>query len=751
MNRFSCFIICNRVYVIVIELIITLIFGWFLKDIKINPDVTTYLPESDPVVKRFEYIGKQYAGSSMAMIILESNNVFDRQIIKNIGFMTEKLKIVEGVEYVTSLTNILDIKKTAEGLEISRLLNENELPESDYELQKIRNYTLAKDLYRNKIVSADGKSTLIICRLREDRDNTKVVNEIRSVCTGENIKGKLYFTGTPFQMVDIMDYIVHDLWLLTPLIIILIAITLWISFRSMRGVLLPVLSVGMGIIWTMGLMSIFKIKLTPMSDALPVVLFSVGAAYGIHVINKFNEKVRSSEIRKEQSVKALSEIGVAVFLAGITTFFGFLSFVIGSYLNIVAQFGIFSSLGVIFILFISLTFIPAVLSYLKPINQIDSKPHPGKERFQVLDNLMSKLSKLVIRHSRMVLVVTVIIIVISISGFSRIPHEVDILSYFKDNTDIRLSANFMNKEYGGSLPVQILVKGDLKSPEVLKAMKNTGLFLDSLKDVNNPQSIADLIEQMNDAMDEGMKIPDSREKIANLWFLIEGEEIMKQLVNDDQTEGIIQATMLNVDSKRIKEIENAIDKHLAEINQANFRMEKTGMQSIYRNLDVSMFRNLIQSLVLSVLLIFICMLFMLRSFKLALMGMIPLAFTIFFIFGFMGFTGVPLNIATILIASITVGAGIDYSIHFVTAYKRLIKQDYSIENAIKETLATSGKAIVINVVTIILGFLVLLFANLIPLQQFGILIAVTMFCSGFGALTILPAVFYLTKTKFVKV
>lgn len=750
MRRFAFFIIRFRVFFIALTILITALLGFFIKDIKINPDITSYLPKDDSVVARFNYIGTQYSSSSMAILIVESDDVFTGESIEHINTITSIIKNVEGVDYVTSLTNVLDIKTGADSsIEISRLIDEYNLPKKPEELQKLKDYTLSNELYVGRLVSKDSKYATIVCRINQDFNKNEVASNIRSSLSALHYDKPILFEGIPFQLLNIFDYIKSDLLLLVPLIVILIAFTLAISFRSVRGVVLPLVSVGMGIIWTMGMMALCHVPLTPISDAIPVVLFAVGVAYSIHVVNKFNEKITDKERRKEQSVEALAEVGAPVFLAGVTTFMGFLSFIFGAYLWIIRDFGIFSSLGVLFILIISLTFTPAVLSFLKVPRHKTMDP-AKQSKHNILGWLMEKSALLTIKSRKAVLFVSLAIIIGSFVGIPLIKNKIDILNYFRESTSIRTTAKLMNAEFGGSLPIQILVKGDLEDPAVLKEVKKFQDYLNTCTNVHNAQSIADYIEQMSEVMGEGKKIPDSRDKISNLWFMIEGDEMLKQLVNTDRNEGIIQAYMTNSDTKVYHEVNNDIDDYISKVKTPGVKFEKSGMPAIYSNLDESLIMNLIQSMILSLILIFICMLLLVKSFKGALVGMIPLLFSMAFIFGFMGIVGIALDIATVLIASITVGAGIDYSIHFVTTYRKFTKQGYPIDQAITETLTTSGKAIVINVATIILGFLVLVFANLLPLQQFGILIAVTMFTSGFAAITLLPAAISQFKITFVK-
>ncbi|MCK9612145.1 MAG: MMPL family transporter [Bacteroidales bacterium] len=748
MRKFSTLVIKFRAFIIIAFTLLTAFMAYFLKDLKINPDITTYLPKSDSVVARFNYIGRNYSSSLMAIVIVEAEkDVFTKETLEHTSELTTSLKLVEGVDYVTSLTNVLDIKKTDDGFEISRLIEENNLPKSSEELKKIKEYTLGKKLYRGNLVSEDSKYTVIVCRVNQDVDKNSVARKIKESVLSKKFPEKYYFEGVPFQLMNIMDLVIKDLMLLTPLIVLLIAFTLFISFRTFRGILIPVLAVAMGVIWSMGLMSILHVELSPISDAIPVVLFSVGSAYGIHIYNRFKRVVRDKSLKKEQSASALREVGLAVLLAGLTTVMGFLSFVFNAYLNIIKEFGIFSALGVFFVLIISITFSPALLSYF-PVEKTHFQPlKAGK--FHFLERFLNKLSAFITFHPKKILISSLLLLLGMVAGIPLIKDKIDILNYFRPETDMRITASIMNKEFGGSLPIMVLVRGDIQNPLVLEKMKKIKIFLEQQPDIKNVSYVGDFIEEMNDCMGEGKKIPDSRDKVSNLMFLIEGDDMLRQMINNDKTEAVIQAYVRNVETKRYREIYSSLNKLIESLSTNEITFTQSGMPGIYSNFDDSLMNNLLQSLVLSLVLIFITMIFLLRSIKSAFVGIIPLLFTMVVIFGFMGYAGIALDICTILIASITVGAGIDYSIHFITEYKNHIIKGRSIKDAISNTILISGKSIVINIITVMLGFLVLIFANLLPLVNFGILVAITMCFSGIGAITILPAVITLFNLKLV--
>ncbi len=742
MKKFSDFVIKYRWILILFTLALTLIFGYSIKNLKINSDFVSYLPESDEAVKLSKYIGNKYGGNLTAIVAIESDDVFKYETLKKIYDLTEKLRYVDGVSYVMSLTNAIDIKGTDEGIEIGKLISE--VPSDEESLKNLKNYVLSKELYRN-LVSSDGRVTLIMCRLSEGVDKVKVAREIKKIVEAENLKEKVYYGGLPFQMIDMNELIIDDLKILTPLVGLVIIIILFLSFKNIIGVVVPFLGVALSVIWTFGTMAILKIPLTIISNTIPVILTAIGSAYGIHILNKFREDIDIVDV-KERSRIALSEVGLAVFLAGVTTIAGFLSFVSGSYLIMIKEFGIFTGVGVLYALLISLTFLPSILSLLRWAEKTD---RISKEKSDY--KLAFKITRLISKTRYAILILTLVALIVSVIGIFKISREVSILEYFKPETNVRATEEMLKKNFGGSLPLYILVKGDIQSPEVLEEMNRVEEFLKTMPDVHNPQSIVDVIEEMNYVMGEGRKIPDIREKVSNLMFLIEGEEIFSQLVSPDKDEALIQAMVTYESSAKISKIVKQIENYFASANNKGFvEFKQTGMPLIYKHLDDAIMKSQIQSLILALVFVFVIMVILLKSFRGGLVGIVPVSLTIAIVYGFMGYYGIPLDIATVLIASVSLGMGIDYSIHFMNRLKFELKESESLEGAIGKVLGTTGIAILINVLSVALGFVVLVFASVIPLQRFGIMILLTMFLSGGATLILMPAIILTFKPKFLE-
>jgi len=745
MERFSEKIIRLRWVIILLVIILTAFFGYYIKYLKINSDVLSSLPDSDPAALLYKNIGDEFGSNNIGMVVLETDNIFKADVIEHVKQITDSLKVTEGVSNVTSITSILDIKSTEEGLEIGKLVDEYNLPATKSQLDSLKNYVFSKDMYKGNIISEDGTATLIIFTLFQDVDNQTVAKNIKQKVGLMNLPETIYFGGVPMMLNGITDLIVSDLVWLIPISFFIIALVLLLSFRSLRGIIMPLLNTGIAIIWTMGLLVLMGYELTIISNVIPVVLLAVGSAYTIHVLNSVN--LNKSTDKKQSLIKALAYIIIPVTLAALTTAIGFVSFIFGAYLTMIKDFGLFTALGTVFALILSIFFVPAIIS-LFPGKKLKNEESTDNGKGVITQKILSPIVTLLFRHPKYILTTWVFVLLLSISGAFFIKISVNIIEYFKKDSETRVSENILQEKFGGSTPVFIVFEGDMQSPEVLKIMSETAQFMEEDAYIANTQSVADLVEQMNDAMGEGLKIPDDKAKIEQLWFLLDGQDVMSQLVSEDLQKGIIQTRYATTESKPIKEFIAKMDKFIKENSSENCRISLTGMTSVYMKINDSLINSQFSSLVIAILLVIVIVGLIVRSFIKGVWAAIPIIATIIILFGFMGVAGIHLDIATALVGSIVLGVGVDYSIHIITGFNYHMKESGNdLKMSIEKTILLSGKAVIINVFSVTAGFLVLIFSQLIPLQHFGILIAICMLGSGIGALTLLPVILILANRK----
>jgi predicted RND superfamily exporter protein len=736
--NFSKGIAAKKWLIIALVLIGTLFFGNEITSLKIDADIVRSLPDEDPDAKLLKKIGKNFGGNNMGVIILETDNIYQTSVLEHIQIITDTLANIDGITTVSSLTNIINIKGGDYGIEIGKLVDEYELPKSPKDFQLLRNNILNNEMYKGSIVSEDETSTLIIFSLDNDSDVTTVAKNVIQKTEALNLPEKLYYIGSPMLVTYISDLMRNDLTNLLPLAFLVIAFILFLSFRSISGVLLPLLIAVISIVWSLGSMAFLGIKMSMISNNIPIILLAIGSAYTIHVINRIN---KVSQSKKTDVIStALAFVLIPLILAALTTIIGFVSFIFGAYLSMIVDFGIFTALGTLFASLLSIFFVPSIL---EAVHYKSKKTIKQSENSFITNYFLKPINALLIKKPKTILVFWMVLIAISIVGMSSIKRSVDIQEYFKKDNPTRLAENIMIEKFGGTKPIFVHFKGNMQSPKVLKTMIQTSEYMEKSPDVYTSMSIAKLIAEINLNITNTRGIPNKIEQIEQLWFLLEGNEVLNRFVNEDLTEGIIISKFKSPDNESKKEFAKYMREFIANNSSEDCKIEITGMPFVDITMDQSLINSQIGSILIAILFVIILVGIILRSWTSGLYASIPIIATIILLFGFMGLSEISLNIATVLVASVALGIGIDYSIHIISHFNESFKKSQDLYGSIQESILISGNAIIINVISVSAGFLMLIFSEMVPLQYFGLLIALSMVSSCLGALTLLPSILIL--------
>ncbi len=743
LTKFSKNILANKWLIIVLVCLGTLFFGNELKKLQIDADIVRSLPDDDVDARLLKKIGNNFGSNNMGVIILETDNIYKPSVIEHIQLITDTLSEISGISSVSSLTNIINIKGSDYGIEIGKLVDEYELPKTALEFEKLRNNILNNPMYKGSIVSEDETASLIVFNIENEANVNLIAKEVIEKTTALKIPEKLYYIGSPMLVTYISDLMRKDLTTLLPIAFLVIAIILLLSFRSVSGVILPLLIAVVSIVWSLGSMAFLGIKMSMISNNIPIIILAIGSAYTIHVINRVN-KVRLEAQHSDTIKTALVYVFIPIMLAALTTIIGFISFIFGSYLDMIVDFGIFTALGTLFACLLSIFFVPAILSVLNFKNNTSKAP---KDDSFITNYLLRPLHQLIAKKPKTVLLIWLLLIGFSVANLFSIRRSVDIQEYFKRDNPTRLAEQIMVEKFGGTKPIFVYFKGNMQSPAVLKKMLETSAYMEESPEVYTSMSIAKLIDEINYNFTNSRTFPKEIEQIEQLWFLLDGNEVLPRFVNEELTEGIIISKFKSPDNKSKIEFAKYMNRFIAENSNEECQIQITGMPFVDITMDQSLINSQFGSIAIAIFFVIVLVGGILRSLKSGFFAAIPIIATIILLFGFMGLTGISLNIATVLVASVALGIGIDYAIHIISHFKTSFKKNNDVYAAVQESILVSGKAIIINVVSVSAGFLVLVFSDMVPLQYFGLLIALSMVSSCLGALTLLPSLLILMNKK----
>jgi predicted RND superfamily exporter protein len=876
--------------------VITFFFAVQIPRLELDNNNFRFISEDDPAKQVSQYIDDTFGSSLFILVGLHRNygDVFDAPFLNLIRDYVDKIEAIDIIDPVSSIVNADYITGDSESIVVEKLLPDDFSGTAE-EIARLKEKLLSWDMYRRALISDDFSSTQILVPMNissEEAGRPEVVDsfiQVRDIAR-EMFAGtaELYVTGLPVISATINEAVREDLLLLVPLVILVVLLTLFFSFKRLSGVILPLLTVVIAVVWSMGAMALFDIKLSVISTVLPVILVAVGSAYGIHLITHYMEDRGKEELDRE-SHRALifalvKKIAKPVFLAALTTFVGFLSFCFTTVLPI-REFGFFASFGVLVSFGIAMTLIPSLLIIRGPGKAPAEKAQTGKDP---LSGVVVRFFSAIALYKGAVLFISALVMLVSVIGASRVIIDNIFVEYFKPDTDIYKSDLFIREQFGGSKIVSVVAEADssevLLSPACLSAMDDLSAYLETnVPEAGKAMGFTDLIKRINqvfnaDESPEGLKpvpappedgdedfgfgfeeeseiadadfgfgnfgVDDAQEfgfgafekdeappeeeetpgKVYTLEDLVtllstasrsgnKTELSVNELVNEMKKlinyEGMsyyeIPANPARYGKTRPEELAALVSNYLILLSgdidsYSNDALEPTAIKTtvqfrtlgeadtgralneIYRfvearfpkdvkvtvggsalveaSLNQQVVHSQLISVILSLALVFLIITISNRSLAAGLIGIAPLSISILINFAVMGFLGIKLNIGTSMIASLAVGIGIDYTIHYMEAFKReyalyggKLKGNGWQENFtgfIRATFAISGKAIIINAVSVGAGFAVLIFSHFNMLGDFGLLIALTMVASALVSLTVIPALLLAFRPKFLE-
>jgi len=864
----------------IIAAVVTLITVFFIIQLpraELENNNFRFVPPNDPALKTSQWMDRMFGSSVFILVGLERKygTVFDSDFLNRIRDYTQAVEEIPVVKSVTSIINTEYITSLGDAIVVEKLVGSGFTGTTE-EIAELKRRLLSWDMYERALYSDDFSATQILVPLSisSDEATSKEVTvqflKIRDLAR-EMFKdsASVYVTGIPIIAATVNEAMNEDLKLLIPVVVLVVLSILFFSFRKFTPVILPLLTVVITVVWSIGAMPLFGIKLSVISTVLPVILVAVGSAYGIHVITHYLSERGTSDISREEHtelvVSVLTKMRRPVFLTAITTFTGFLSFCFTSVAPC-REFGYFASFGVMAAFSVTMTLIPALLIIRGP-KKVKAAPAASGGNVSGFDTFLADNLVILAQRKKTIIFFALLVIAFSVYGLSKLIIDNAMIEYFKKDTDIYQSDEFIRRQFGGSKVVSVVAQAD--SPEIIlrpdslaamdglstylqKKVPNTGKvmgFTDLIKRINQvfnadespdglPVTAAgagvtsaddfgfgfsdfgfgfddfsaapvqtqsavresaaqehsgekvytrnelfeiferagslfrgmnandfvwELKRQVNyegasyyeipaDPKRYGKETPEELQRlVANYLVLLSGN--ISDYANDPMEPTAIKATVqlrtLGMDDS------HAVIREMEKYAAANFPPDVTvtigGTTMVESSLNDLIVQSQITSMLFSVLSILIIIAIANRSLAAGFLAMAPLSISILLNFAVMGLAGIKLNLGTSMVGAVAICVGIDYTIHCMEAYKREFRASGNVNGGdfLQRVFISSGKAIIINALSVGAGFAVLLLSNFVMLGDFGLLIAFTMFSSMLVSLTVLPAMLALIKPKFI--
>jgi hydrophobe/amphiphile efflux-3 (HAE3) family protein len=750
----SDWIIQYRWPIIILFFIITAGVGVQIRNVEIDTDMKDQLPKTMPSRLDTDRIDDLFGGTEMLMVLIKTDDVLQAETLKRVRKISKSVNRIQGVDKVMSLFDLKSIRGESGALIVDPAVDR--IPVTKEAREALRDELVSNDIVYGSVVSRDFTLTAVIALLRDDVSDEAIVSQINELV--EQIPGpeKTIVGGLPVSRVEMGLNIKKDLRRLMPGAIIIMLIFLYACFRRMRGVVLPFLVVVMSILFAMGFISILGWKIHIITIILPILLVAVANDYGIHMIAKYQEmNIPENKLsRNEIAKKMFRSLSKPVLLTGLTTIAGMLC--LGSHILVPAkQLGVLAAIGIIFALTASLFFIPAVVSMLPRSKPVFLSAEGAKNKKPLLEELLAIFGDLVVTHPFKILGGFALLALISSMGIFNIVVDTNPASYYKKDHPVVIATDMIDKYLGGSQNVSIVYEGDIKDPVLMHKIDDMEKTLGSMEEIGTTVSVARVVRQMSRALNDPDdirfdRIPDDRNAIAQYFELYsmsgdpaDFEKMVDFPYRHALVTGRVNKTSTAVLTRVVRRIQQVVK------NDPNVLLVG-GFGVVLSDLAHAVVRGQLVSLFLATGLVAIMLMLLFRSVFAGLMSAIPLALSMLILFGLMGVFHIELNIATALLSSIMIGVGIDYTIHFLWRYREERSNGRDYADAVRLTLRTTGRGIIFNAFSVIVGFSVLLLSTFLPVRFFGFLVVVSIFACLIGALVLIPALCLVWKPKFLE-
>ena len=788
-NLYENTILKNPKSIFVFLIIALISFGYFSKDFRLDASSETLLIEGDPDLKYLKEITERYGSKEFLVLTYTPNDgMITNNSINNLLSLKYKIQSLNWVHSVITLLDIPLLDNSDAPLQ-ERLESFKTLKDEDVNRSRGFKEILSSPVFRNFVISEDGKTSGIIVNIKKiptlkdldsksqqeieayrdkiKKQNHRNILEIRDVIKSYDDIGEIYLGGIPMIADDMMTFIKNDIAVFGIGVLLFIIGTLWLVFRQLIWILVPISSCFFSVIIMMGLLGLLNWKVTVISSNFIALMLILTMAMNIHMSTRFLQLRKAHPSKTNFDIISLTtrKMYWPILYTVLTTVIAFLSLIF-SEIKPIIDFGWMMTLGLITSFIITFTLLPTLLNLI-PTKNIFFKED---ESFKIT-KFFGYLS---ISYKKPIFFITFIIICTSIFGISKLEVENSFINYFSKKTEIYKGMKLIDEELGGTTPLEII----LKFPEIKKdknnedddfedwededvkdddrywftkdkidTITNVHNYLDNLPQIGKVLSFSSIVEvatQLNNnkplgTLEMGVlysKIPDNiKTEIIDPYISIENNEARISMRIIDSQENLRRNDLIN---KINYDLQN-------ELGLAENRYKLAGVLILFNNLLQSLFKSQILTLGLVMIGIFGMFLILFKNIKLSLIGVVPNFIAAFFILGIIGLLGIPLDMMTITIAAITIGIAVDNSIHYIYRFKEEFSKIEDYKKTVKICHSTVGAAIFNTSITIVFGFSILVLSKFIPTIYFGIFTGLAMLLAMISVLTLLPSLILVIK------
>jgi len=746
------------------------------------------LHKTDPSLIEYNHFRDQFGRAELILIAIESPEVFEEGFLKRLkSFHAELENKVPYLEKITSLINVRHTHVIGDQLVMEDRLGD--WPEKPLSLIKLKQQVLANPFYVNHIISNDGRVTAvlietlatveeplgeeqILAEFEEDhsespgpskpkhyfsaKENQEVVEAVNLVARQFHINDfRITVSGGPVIIDAFNRATIKDVYLFIVILLVAIACFLWISFRRMAGLILPMLIINFSLFSTLGLMALFDVPIKLPTTVIPAFLLVVGVCDAVHILAIFFRRFDLDRNKEGAVAYAFGHSGFAIVLTSLTTMAGLLSFTFAE-LSAIAEIGYFAAAGVMLALIYTIIMLPALLA-LTPLTKTRIKPR----NHIVMDKVLGFMANLTARRPRQIIIISLVILAISLPPLFHQEFSHDPVKYFPDHMPYRPDLRYIDAELKGSVTLEIVIdtgrQNGIHEPWVLNRIEEVQREIAEINRVDiavgKVFSITDVLKEIHQALNENNKafyrIPQHRDVISQEFLLFENNRAddLKRIVDSHFKKTRITVKTSWVDAIVCKDFTGEIKYKLQNVFGEKIDTYVTGLVAILGRTISAAIYSMAKSYLAALIVVTVIMIFLMGNLKIGLISMIPNLIPIIITMGFMSFLDIPLDLNSLMIGSIAIGIVVDDTIHFMYNFQKYYDKSGDPNLAVQKTFLGAGRAMLITSLVLSAGFFVLLCSSLKHLNNFGFFTGVTILIAFLADLVLAPAIMIMVNPR----
>lgn len=753
MRRFAHAVVTHPWAVIAVVALLTAGFGYSARRLRIDSSIGTLIDPASASARYYADARQLFGQDEMDIALVVADDVFNPDTLGKVATLTKEIAALPGVARVRSLATEQHLRVTPEGdVDTSPLMAT--VPADAAAAAALRDAVLANPLLVGNVVSAKGDAAAVLVAYEPMADEALVASglhdRIEALARAAAGPERTYFVGIPALKVRAAQLMRTDILTFGPACFIVVCVVLLASFRTLRGFLLPGITTGIGVVWTLGLMAYFDVPIDIGTIALPTLLIAVGNAYATHVVARYYEEVESGGDGAAIGERIVAHLGLPVLVTALTTVLGFASLVV-YHISAIRHLGIFAVFGITVLFVLALTFTTAALAILR----VRRGPGSTAKETELVGRVLDVIVGFAMGHRIAVSAVAAVLIGFFAWGARYVSIETSYLSYFPEDSPLIESARAVSQYMdAGQASFLVVVDGpeanSMSRLDTLRRMAALQDFIDRVPGVDRTTSLVDYVELLNrvfhddDPAHYGLPATDAA---VEQFLLLLDPTTLEGVVNPDFSRAAIFVRSSLESSAGMEEALARIQRYARDSFPTGFSIHPTGTIVLLNETADALSKGQVQSLAVAMLVVFLVLSLQFLSPRFGLVAMVPNLVPIVIFFGVLGWSGISLSLATSMIASIALGIGVDEAVHLLSEFNHQVRRNADERAAVTAAMRSVGPPLVYATLALTLGFLVLVGSSFVPLRHFGALSALNVITSLFADLLLLPVV--LVSTRFV--